>query len=85
MANGFDPERGLVMVPLDLNNEVIKPLERLEDKVSDLEKDLKVHVDQHAAEAACRKRRVDRFKKICFSALGALLPVLATLLVRAAS
>jgi len=70
--NGYDPEKGLVYVPLDLNNEIIKPLERVEEK-------LDKHLEQHA-QVEAHKAKMKRVLLWCCSA-G--IPLAAALCARA--
>ena len=44
MANGVDPTKGHVLVPFDLKNDVILPLERLEDGLQSLNQRFDEHL-----------------------------------------
>lgn len=83
--NGYNPESGLVLVPLDLNNEVIKPLERLEDKVDENTKALSEHLEAHEEEVRKRCAKRDRIKKVIIGVGSASVPLLMAVIARAIS
>ena len=78
--NGYDPEKGLVMVPLDLNNEVIRPIERLEEKVAELKKDVNGHLDRHREDKLIEEERRAKMKRAVFWTASGSVPILLGLI-----
>lgn len=78
--NGYDPEKGLVMVPLDLNNEVIRPIERLEEKVAELKEDVNDHLDSHREDRLAEEERRAKMRRAAVWTASGMVPILLGLI-----